>query len=115
MSTGQGVLIVGASTRAAAFSALRAGLAPRCLDLFADADLRARCPAVRVPADRYPHGLAELADAEPPGPWLYTGALENRPRLVEAIALRRPLWGNASGELALVRNPQYLAAVLHEA
>ena len=33
------VLIVGASTRAAAFSALRAGLEPRCVDYFADRDL----------------------------------------------------------------------------
>jgi len=32
------VLIVGASARAAAFSALRAGLRPWCADLFADLD-----------------------------------------------------------------------------
>ena len=33
--------LVGASTRAAAFSALRAGLTPFCWDLFADTDLAA--------------------------------------------------------------------------
>jgi predicted ATP-grasp superfamily ATP-dependent carboligase len=115
MSTGQTVLIVGASARAAAFSALRAGLVPRCLDLFADADLRARCPAVRVPADRYPQALAELADAEPPGPWLYTGALENRPQLVDALAARRPLWGNPGDVLRRVRDPFFVARLLHDA
>ena len=43
MQRGERLLIFGASARAAAFSALRAGLAPWCVDLFADADLRGRC------------------------------------------------------------------------
>ena len=70
------VLIVGASTRAAAFSALRAGLRPRCLDLFADADLAARCPVARLDPD---------GPFDPPAcdAWLYTGSMEARPDLVE--------------------------------
>ena len=52
------LLIFGASTRAAAFSALRAGLRPWCADLFGDADLVSRCPTIRMPAGDYPHGIA---------------------------------------------------------
>ena len=48
MNTSETVLIIGASTRAAAFSALRAGLTPRCLDYFADRDLAAICTVDRV-------------------------------------------------------------------
>ena len=42
------VLILGTSCRAAAFSALRAGLRPRCADYFGDRDLAAVCPVVRI-------------------------------------------------------------------
>ena len=40
MSAGESVVIFGASVRAAAFSALRAGLRPWCADLFADFALK---------------------------------------------------------------------------
>src|SRR5438132_11583565 len=88
------LLIFGASTRAAAFSALRAGLRPWCADLFADRELRARCPVVRVRARDYPQGFLELAERKVHGPWMYTGGLENRRALVHRLARLRPLWGN---------------------
>jgi predicted ATP-grasp superfamily ATP-dependent carboligase len=97
------IIILGASARAAAFSAARAGFAPWTADLFADADLQSRCPARRV--DRFPAGLESAADEAPPGPWMYTGALENHPELVDRIAVRRPLWGNAGEALRRVRDP----------
>jgi predicted ATP-grasp superfamily ATP-dependent carboligase len=109
------LLLAGASVRAAAFSALRAGLRPWCMDLFADADLRARCPAVALPPGRYLRGLVEAFAGAPPGPWLYTGALENRPRLVAALSRRRPLWGNGPAVLRRVRSPYLLAACLRAA
>src|SRR5436309_1085092 len=95
------VLILGASARAAAFSALRAGLRPWCADLFADADLLTRCPAVRVTAKDYVQVFLELASRKQPGPWMYTGGLENRSDLVGKIAERRPLWGNGPQTLRL--------------
>jgi predicted ATP-grasp superfamily ATP-dependent carboligase len=107
------LLIFGASARAAAFSALRAGLRPWCADLFADADLAARCPAVRLPG-RYPHGFLDLTDA-PAGPWLYTGGLENWPGLVARLARRRPLWGNGPAALREARDPSRLARALRNA
>lgn len=108
----QPLLIVGASTRAAAFSALRAGLQPSCIDLFADADLSARCPVVRIPGAEYPDGIAERAAAMPDGPWMYTGALENRPALIDVVSKARLLWGNSAATLQRVRDPAFLAGLL---
>jgi predicted ATP-grasp superfamily ATP-dependent carboligase len=99
------VLILGASTRAAAFSALRAGFAPACADLFADRDLRSIALGERVAAAAYPEALAAAAERFPPGPWIYTGSLENYPELVAGISGRRPLWGNDAPTLRAVRNP----------
>ncbi|HEX8200442.1 MAG TPA: ATP-grasp domain-containing protein, partial [Isosphaeraceae bacterium] len=109
------VLILGASARAAAFSALRAGLTPACGDLYADRDLVAACAAWRVAAGAYPEGLAAVAAAAPPGPWLYTGALENHPELVDRIAATRPLWGVGGSALRAVRDPGAVAEVLRRA
>ncbi len=107
------LIILGASARAAAFSALRAGLTPWTADLFADADLAARCTAQRVA--HYPEGLLELIRPAPAGPWIYTGALENHPGLIDRIARERPLWGNLGTVLRQVRNPALLRQTLVEA
>jgi predicted ATP-grasp superfamily ATP-dependent carboligase len=106
------LLLAGASVRAAAFSALRAGLRPWCVDLFADADLQGRCPAVALPTGRYPQGFVEAFAGAPAGPWLYTGGLENRPELVRQLSRCRPLWGNGAAVLRKVRSPWRLAALL---
>ncbi len=108
------ILIFGTSARAAAFSALRAGLRPWCADLFADADLRARAAAMQLPG-RYPDGFADLIDVELAGPWLYTGGLENRPFLVAKMARRRPLLGNNRAALLSSRSPFTVAQVLAKA
>lgn len=109
------VLIVGASARAAVQSALRAGLRPRAIDLFADLDLVAVAPVRRIDPPHYPDALADLADHEPQTPWMYVGALENHPRLVDRIASRRPLWGNPGKVLLAVRDPLALADALGRA
>jgi uncharacterized protein len=62
------VLIVGASTRVAAFTERRARI-----DRFADRDLASICPGRRVTPEDDPDGLEDLA-AEP------LGALARRPR-----------------------------------
>jgi uncharacterized protein len=116
MPSGEHLLIVGASTRAAAFSALRAGLRPVCADLFADDDLRARCTVWRVEPKDYPRGFLDVPVLDAPGPWLYTGGLENRPDLVDAMADRRqPLWGNSAAVLRRVRSPFAVREILCEA
>jgi predicted ATP-grasp superfamily ATP-dependent carboligase len=102
------LLIVGASARAAAFSALRAGLRPWCVDLFADRDLQEHCPVTRL-TGRYPQGFRRFIESDLPGPWMYTGGLENWPRLVTHWAQIRPLWGNLDQTLYAARNPEYVA------
>ncbi len=108
------LLIFGASARAAAFSALRAGLHPWCADLFADVDLRHRCVVTRL-TGRYPGGFGPFIDSELPGPWMYTGGLENWPQLVEQFARRRSLWGNGAKALSLSRNPEHVSRCLQAA
>jgi len=102
--------IVGASTRAAAESALRAGLIPYCSDLFADADLR-RIAQVH-PVGDYARDLPRISATLPMMPWLYTGGLENRPDLVDQMARQRPLWGNAGMSLRRARDPAFVATLL---
>jgi predicted ATP-grasp superfamily ATP-dependent carboligase len=109
------LLILGASARAAAQSALRAGLRPLAVDLFADRDLAALAPVHRIAPASYPQGLDAIAAELPPGPWMYTGALENQPDLIDRLARVRPLWGNAGSTLRAVRDPSAVADVLGRA
>jgi predicted ATP-grasp superfamily ATP-dependent carboligase len=102
--------IVGASARAVAQSALRAGFTPVAADLFADVDLRRIASATRITP--YPEGFLDwLRTIEPPA-WMYTGALENHPELIDQMAWLAPLWGNSGDVLTRVRSPLELAAVL---
>ena len=100
---GETLLILGASARAAAQSSRRAGFTSVCGDLFADLDLR-ECATATSVAD-FPSGLVAVARAAPPGPWMYTGGLENYPALVERITATRPLLGNPAAVLRRVRDP----------
>jgi predicted ATP-grasp superfamily ATP-dependent carboligase len=98
------LVILGASTRAAAMSARRAGWTPWCADLFADADLQNIATVRKIAAADYPDGLLEALQEAPPGPVMYTGALENRPDLIAKID--RPLLGNSAEVLRAVRSPR---------
>jgi len=103
-------LILGASTRAAAQSAVRAGYAPVCADQFADADL---CAIARVlPLQNYPHDLAAQVTTLPPIRWMYTGALENSPPVIQAVSEHHLLWGNGADVVQAVRNQQKMYQVL---
>lgn len=109
------IIIIGASARAWATSARRAGFAVRAVDLFADRDLKAIAEAEALEPGEYPGGLAEAVARLPPGPWCYTGALENHPDVVERIAAARPLAGCPPAVLRSVRSPERLAAALADA
>src|SRR5688572_6188074 len=112
MSENCDLILIGASVRAAAFSALRAGYRPWCADLFADVDLAARCDCRRLPWERYPGGFREVLRSSPDAPWMYTGGLENAPGLIDALAKLRPLWGNGGKVIRNVRSPLRLAEFL---
>ncbi len=112
MYLAENLLIVGASTRATAGSALRAGLTPRCLDYFGDRDLASISIVHRVEAQEGVAGLERLALGLPAQPWLYTGPLENHAECVDRIAQIHRLCGNAGDTLRAARDPCRMAAVL---
>ena len=109
------VLILGASVRSAAQSALRADFSPIAIDLFADRDLTAIGPGLCIDSESYPHGFETLVAQFPNIPWMYTGALENHPDLIDRIAALRPLWGISGAALRTVRDPFSLASLLRQA
>ncbi len=110
------VVIVGASVRACAESASRAGWAVHAADLFGDVDLRrSAVSALQVSGvgeTGYPAGLPAAITGFPPGPCIYTGGLENHPELIEAVASDRPLAGNTADVVRAVRDPEQLATVV---
>ncbi|MBX9677598.1 MAG: ATP-grasp domain-containing protein [Gemmataceae bacterium] len=102
------LLIVGPSVRAAAASAIRAGLQPHCVDLFADSDLVRACVCRRMAMDQYPQALpAELAKL-PRMPYMFLGGLENQWSILDAID--RPRWGMQSKTLRNLRDPLLMGA-----
>jgi predicted ATP-grasp superfamily ATP-dependent carboligase len=107
------LLILGASARAAAHSAVRAGLQPVCANMFHDQDLAAVSQVFCV--ERYPSGLPEIAREVPNCPWMYVGALENRPQIIAEISAHRPLWGNPHDVVRAVRDPFTVHSVLSQA
>ncbi len=109
----QRLILIGASVRAAAFSARAGGYQPWCADLFADADLQRVAEVQRVTC--YPHDLAKVLQTAPQAPWLYTGALENWPELIDELAVLRPIHGNRGSALHKSRNPVFWSRVLAEA
>jgi len=106
----ENLIIIGASARAAAQSAVRAGFHVFAADLFADEDLRAIATAVRI--RDYPRGLLAAAERFPPGPFIYTGGLENHPEILAAISKTRPLLGAGPVLLSQVRDPVTLFSAL---
>lgn len=110
VSHAEPLLILGASVRAAAFSASRGGLQPMAIDLFGDTDLRSHCKTRQV--IELTDKLVQIADSFPPAPWMYTGGLENRPRIIRALCEKRRLLGNRADIIRRIRNPFRLAKVL---
>jgi predicted ATP-grasp superfamily ATP-dependent carboligase len=105
--------IVGASARAAAFSALRGGFEVVAADLFADADLAAVAAVTQLP--RFDEGLEAWLRGSRCDAWMYTGALENRPELVARLSQAAPLFGTPAEALAAVRDPLQLAPIVQAA
>lgn len=111
------LIIVGASTRAAAQSAVRSGFAPWCVDQFGDADLREIAQHVEV-VDHWPDGILTALRNAPAGPLVYTGALENSVGLFGRSGLNElPCWlaGNREPTVRLVRDPVWLQQQLADA
>ncbi len=109
------LLVLGASTRSAAHSAIRAGFRPICADTFTDEDLQSAADILPLQPDEYPDDLIRCAKLAPPCPWMYTGALENYPQIVHTISRTRPLWGNSVDVLRSIRDPVSVHSILSSA
>ncbi len=110
----QRIVIVGASVRAMAESAARGGCEVFAADLFGDRDLLAVAGEFR-PATAYPAALPGLTAGFPAAPWLFTGALENHPDILAAIARDRPLAGPSVPAVRWVRDPVRLREIARQA
>ena len=108
----QPLIILGASARAAAQSARRAGYEPWCVDLFADRDLQAMAATRRCPPAQYPAAMLALLERGPfEAPVLLTGAMENYPETVAAIAFARKMLGSSPEAIRQAREPMALASL----
>lgn len=103
----EAVVVLGASVRALAQSAGRAGLVVFAADLFGDRDLADACLKSRVVKD-YPRELAVAASEFPQAPWIYSGAVEHHGDLIDAISRVRPLAGCDRQAVRVVRDPRWL-------
>jgi len=108
------LIIVGSSVRSAAQSAHQAGFAPWCIDQFTDRDLVEVSTEATTVTD-WPNGIRSAFEATPDAAWLYTGALENSPALIDRLAEMRTLLGCDSETLLRLRNPVWLAQTLSKA
>lgn len=108
------LIIVGSSARAAAQSAARAGFRPWCVDQFGDRDLAEISDNVSTVTD-WPNEIAPAFEESPHANWIYTGALENHPALVERLSRIRPLCGCNFETVSKLRDPMWLADTLTKA
>lgn len=107
------LLIIGASTRAAAFSALRANFQPFCVDQYVDQDLSEIAQVLPKTSDdsNWLHILNERSSMD----WIYTGGMENHPKLIAQINLKHRLRGCHPQSLNYARDPFFLEEILSQA
>jgi predicted ATP-grasp superfamily ATP-dependent carboligase len=108
------LIIVGASTRAAAQSAIRSGFRAWCIDQFGDQDLRDCAEHVEV-VDNWPEGILDVVPRIPPGTLVVTGALENSPRILDQLRERLPFAGCNVDSMRALRDPISLQQILQQA
>jgi predicted ATP-grasp superfamily ATP-dependent carboligase len=110
------VLIVGVSTRAAAYSSARAGYDVTSLDAYADLDQHPSVRALSLPKDCgapfSPDAVVNAARDLRSDALVYLSSFENHPRAVQALTGERALWGNTPDVLRRVRDPQMLSRAL---
>jgi predicted ATP-grasp superfamily ATP-dependent carboligase len=111
-AAGGHVLIVGASARASAESAARAGFRVTALDGYADLDHHPTVSALALPRDFGTSFSAASAAAAARSVAcevaVYLSPFDNHPGAVATLADGRELWGNPPDVLRRVRNPHTL-------
>ncbi len=111
MEAGRRLLICGASTRAAGWSARRAGIPARTFDLFADTDAPPGMPCTRLAelslAELLPQ-LTTIARADPAVRLLPVGGWENRPELLAELNWPLSFLGTNPANMHKARAPEFL-------
>ena len=97
------LILIGASVRALAFSCIRAGYKPWCIDLYADEDLTKNCPTTLI-TKSFPNQITDLIKSAPMAPILFTGGLENHPALLDLLSAQRTVLGITGNTLVNLRN-----------
>ena len=106
------LILIGASVRALAFSCIRAGYQPWCIDLYADEDLAKNCPTTPI-TKSFPNEISALIKTAPVAPILYTGGLENHPALLQSLSAERTILGVTGNTLTNLRNTYELYNLLN--
>jgi len=118
--SGAAILIAAPSGRALAAAARRSGYRPLVADFYDDADTRVLAEANRLVAGEIEFGfdgealiaaLEALAEGRSPAGLVYGAGFEDRVELLEALALRWTLFGNAPDAVRKVKDPLALAAL----
>lgn len=97
------LILIGASVRALAFSCIRAGYNPWCIDLYADEDLAKNAPTTLI-TKSFPNEISDLIQTAPVTPILYTGGLENHSALLNSLSAERTILGITGNTLTNLRN-----------
>lgn len=98
MANSNEVLIDGFSTRAAAWSVVRAGLRPVLFDQCLDFDL----PSLALKSEQTTEFWKKIPRSIP---FLPIGGWENRLEELQQIADQRPIWGNSAMVMQNIRDP----------
>ncbi len=104
MVTSKQLLIIGASARAAAWSALRAGFAPTAMDLFCDLDLQDRCPTWKLDSLEF-RALKRVATSELPFQFVIVGGMENRGDFLSRMSKSKQHIGSSIESIGRSKNP----------
>src|SRR5688500_5956860 len=112
------VLIAGLSTRAAADSAVAAGVAVTAVDALGDLDVHPSVRAVSLPRHvgvaLSANAAARVAEGLPAETAVYLATFASEPDAVRALAAGRTLWGSPPDVLRRVRDPWLVMMAFHE-
>ncbi len=110
------VILVGASVRSLAESAVKTGLLPCCCDMFGDTDLRrllseSGCPSP-VTFSRFSHLPKIISQFPADVPLVWTGGLENDPQTLQQLADQRPVTGPSARHVKAARDLRQLRTIV---
>ncbi|MDG1895425.1 MAG: ATP-grasp domain-containing protein [Fuerstiella sp.] len=109
------VILIGASVRSFAQSALRDGIRPVCVDMFCDSDLRMSLRKGGLkeafwcrPVESFADAAGAVSDVDPNVPAVVLGGFENHTTGFRHLSSQRTTLGSDGSTIEQLRNPQCL-------